>query len=780
MIRRRTALRARETASSGRQALATLAAVALLELLVPPAAQAAPKQSLRAAVADIEDLARGLSVRFKTQAASRQQLAEHRLVDAQVLYNLKDYTRAAILLLDYINKYEGTRGYPEAVFYLADSLYHKRDFLSARRFFRMIVERIKGKYYQESLQRLVELSLRTGDSSHVEDYLRLLSNIPQNQLKPSVPYVRGKYYFFKRRTDQAIQAFSQIRTTNRYYMHARYFIGASYVRKKNYAAALKTFQQLLRTQPKSSGQKHIRQLSHLAIGRLLYHKGKVSQAIDQYQKVSRRSKEFDAALYEIAWAYVKAKKFKKALRALDLLVLAQPDSPFVPEVKVLQGNLLIRLKDWGRATDLFTKTRDKFVPVHRRMKQLLDEHSDPNVFFDVLLARNLGGTLAVQVKVPNLALHWVKEKPKVKRALRLVKDIREINKSIEDSKKLIARLENTLNSPAKIKIFPEFATARRHAVEVENKTAHTKRRVLARERKLALSAASGDERSQLDTLASERAGIERKVGALPTNVEGFKKRTQRQLKRVHRLARRLSKLELVVQNLKAQLVAAEKYFADSQAAKKEAVAASFRKEAKAMRERIEGLDSEVDDLKNQVADARDTVGVGGAREVEERKLKDRYRQLVAEEHKLLLSIRSRLGGQAGSQFDELAQLMARLERVDNKLQSFSKRLDSSVEGKLSSIRGVIREEKELMSKYEVEAADYKTQSDDVAGNITYNGFRQVTKRFYEIVVRSDVGIIDVAWALKDTKTKEVSRLVRQRKMDLKLLDDEFKEVLKEN
>ena len=55
-------------------------------------------------------------------------------------------------------------------------------------------------------------------------------------------------------------------------------------------------------------------------------------------------------------------------------------------------------------------------------------------------------------------------------------------------------------------------------------------------------------------------------------------------------------------------------------------------------------------------------------------------------------------------------------------------------------------------------------------------FKAVTTRFYNVVVRADVGIIDVAWALKDSSTRNTNRLVAERKRELKLLDDEFKEV----
>jgi hypothetical protein len=57
-------------------------------------------------------------------------------------------------------------------------------------------------------------------------------------------------------------------------------------------------------------------------------------------------------------------------------------------------------------------------------------------------------------------------------------------------------------------------------------------------------------------------------------------------------------------------------------------------------------------------------------------------------------------------------------------------------------------------------------------------FKAVTQRFYNVVVRADVGIIDVAWALKDNSTRNTNRLVAERKRELKLLDDEYKDVNK--
>ncbi|MCB9554612.1 MAG: tetratricopeptide repeat protein [Deltaproteobacteria bacterium] len=754
-------------------------AVVVAAALIGANAHAVPSTSaLKQEVGELEQQSRTLTVRYRTQASSSEQLAEHRLVDAQVLYNLRDYTRAAIILLDYVNKYKNTRGYDEALFYLADSLFHKRDFLTSRRYFRQLFERGKGRYYQDALQRLIELALKTDDMTHVQEYLGALANIPPYELKPSVPYVRGKFYYFRDQLDPAIASFNGIAQGKQYYLQAQYFVGATLVKKKDYPAAIKVFSELLRVEPKEAADKHVRQLTHLALGRLYYEKGKISEAIDQYQKVSRRSKAFDTALYEICWAYVKAGEFQRALRALDLLVLAQPNSPFIPEVRVLQGNLLIRLKHWGRATDLFTKTRETFVPLRKRMVQLMKEHSDPNVFFDVLLKKNLGD-LAVTIQVPKIAVDWVRSDERVRRALGLVNDVRSITASIKEAQELMKRLERAINSPAKIKVFPEFATARASALQVENRTAVARQGILERERLLVIGVATAGERGRLEQLAAQRKALGEKINKLPKSLDSFERRRKAKVSRLSRLEKEVSRLLVVVEHLQAQLVASEKYFADTAAQKSTGARESFRKEVSTVRMMIAGLNAEVEELSRALGDAKQMVGVGGAQEVAERSIKALHSDAVKQEHQLLASLRPRLVGAAGAEFDDLSALLARTDGIQQTVGAFSGRLEREVEQKLGNIRVVLKEESGNVGQYEQMAGSYSQRTDNVAGGITYLGFRRLGQRFYEIVVRADVGIIDVAWALKDEKTKEVSRLVKQQKLDLKLLDEEFREVLTE-
>ncbi len=123
-----------------------------------------------------------LDAKLKPPLPPGPEIADRRLIDAQVLYELKNYEAASIILFDVVDKYPTSPAYPEALFYLADSLYLKRDFLSSRRFFEKIIDQgPQNPRYQESLQRLIELSLHTGDYSPVDGYIDKLDKMPPDQ-----------------------------------------------------------------------------------------------------------------------------------------------------------------------------------------------------------------------------------------------------------------------------------------------------------------------------------------------------------------------------------------------------------------------------------------------------------------------------------------------------------------------------------------------------------------------------------------------------------------------
>ena len=58
-------------------------------------------------------------------------------------------------------------------------------------------------------------------------------------------------------------------------------------------------------------------------------------------------------------------------------------------------------------------------------------------------------------------------------------------------------------------------------------------------------------------------------------------------------------------------------------------------------------------------------------------------------------------------------------------------------------------------------------------------FKDVKAKFYDVIVRTDVGNVDVAWSQKEDNDDDLKRLNLARSRELKQLKDEFKDILDE-
>jgi len=95
-----------------------------------PLARAAERQ---ACADEIDDYTRNLieldqrvhvmSLEFKETPAPPVDVADRRVLDAQVLFGLKNFQEAATVLLDVIEKYPQSRAYDDALFLLGESLF---------------------------------------------------------------------------------------------------------------------------------------------------------------------------------------------------------------------------------------------------------------------------------------------------------------------------------------------------------------------------------------------------------------------------------------------------------------------------------------------------------------------------------------------------------------------------------------------------------------------------------------------------------------------------------
>ena len=92
--------------------------------------------------------------------------------------------------------------------------------------------------------------------------------------------------------------------------------------------------------------------------------------------------------------------------------------------------------------------------------------------------------------------------------------------------------------------------------------------------------------------------------------------------------------------------------------------------------------------------------------------------------------------------------------------------------------------KQLISQERANVDDYKTELAELRGRVARSAatilgasFKNVKAKFYDVIVRTDVGTVDVAWSQKEDADDDLKRLNLSQQRDLKQLKDEFKDIL---
>lgn len=733
--------------------------------------------NLGAKVIELDQKIGDLDAKLKPPMPPGPEIADRRLIDAQVLYELKNYEAASIILFDVVDKYPTSAAYPEALYYLADSLFLKRDYLSSRRFFEKIVDQgPSNPRYQESLQRLIDLALHTSDYSPVDGYIAKLNAMPPGRQLPSVPYVEGKYFFFRQQYDKALETLKQIGPDHIYYFHALYFVGAANVGLggDHLADALLAFATIVKTPAKTESQKRITELAHMAMARIYYDRGQFTNAFAEYSKIGLKSELINEALYEMAWVSIKGKEYDKAARSLDLLMLNAPDSPLIPEVKLLIGQLHIRENAYQPATDTFVRTRDEYAPVHRQLYDALMKTGNAPVYFRELISKNLS-KFDLAAILPPVAEKWMHGEEDVQRVSTLIGDEGELGKSLDESEEIIRRLEKATTGPARVNVFPELAAAREQGIGVSNEISVVKEALAGKMAKL-IGAVGGAEQ-ELKGLETERDALEQKLRTLPVDADSMEQRQTRARAQLNELDKRISELATELNGMHASVVATRKFYQDAvQNTLPPEQQARAQAELDGAVDEIDRESADSDRVRKDLDDARLSIGVDDADMEAARELRVKYDDVLRRLHDLDVRVRSQLSAGDRAKAEQVESILDRARAVDAKVAAYSGRIDQMVDARLKDLMSEVGDEKLKIATYRQKLGGYTNESADVGGGIMAEQFKAVTTRFYNVVVRAEVGIIDVAWALKDSSTRNTNRLVAERKRELKLLDDEFKEV----
>lgn len=692
-----------------------------------------------------------------------------RFADAELLYRLRDYARASILFTDIVQNYADSPAYPNALYLLGESLFQAGDRLGARARFRQVVdhagEAVYRPFVQRALGRLIEIALRTGDVSGIDEIFQRLNQIPPSEIAAETTYIRGKYFFLRAQPDfdQARAAFDAVPQGAPIYPQARYFLGAILTAQGRYPEAIEAFQRVLRLQPQGTEQQEVLDLAALAIGRLQIERSNYDAAIEAYQQVGRSSRHFDRALFEQAWAFIRQGDAIRAERALEILAISNPDSPLIPDGKLLWGNLLLRTGRFDRAQQVFQEVRNQFGPISEQLNEVIERHSDPDTYFRELVLSNIQ-VFDASSFVPQAAVAWIRNEGTLQDSMGVVSDLNTCRQYIRESEDLIARLNAALNAPSRAHVFGDLRRAREQVFEVINRVTQLRGEVA-----LAMDeSAAGLSNVDLQGVIMQRRGLDAAVARLPVSDEQVRRRDRAAENEFSTLSQELQRSQAQVDNLEAMVVAIERYLRDQPPARSAVDASALRTELAQHRTAIANYRQRIAELRRLIQAGRSQVGVGDPRYQRDLEIGREYHDLVVREQRILEN--------AGRLPRNAVSLLARLDEVERRARAFDERLSGNVDRRINTIRAQMEEEQARVAGYRQRLAQLEAEAADVVGHLVLQNFQSVRLHFYQIVMRADLGLVDVAWEQREEHNNRARMLAEEQEREIGALNDEFREV----
>ncbi|HWN69847.1 MAG TPA: hypothetical protein VNM90_19530, partial [Haliangium sp.] len=546
------------------------------------------------------------------------------------------------------------------------------------------------------------------------------------------------------------------------------------------------------------------ELSHLALGRIYYDNDYLDRAVDAYLEVDRKSDLFEEAAYEIAWVFVKLKQFDKALLALELLARIAPGTSLVPSVEILEGNLRIRkahelsvvdpkesAAEYRRARATFEETRERFAIAHEELGRVMADRLDARMFLDQLAGRT-AETFEVRAALPEMAAAWLRQEAGVQRVVAVEQDLEQIASDVRTSERAIERLEHALAEPSRANVFPELAKKRVRGVEILEEVFTLRRRIARAERDLILRHATEDERATLAELELRRDALVRELASLPSGEAPHGERIARARNAVAALGEDTAETTRVIDAATAKLVALDKYLHDSgqesskassgassKAGSKETsrtaeAAAEARKGMAEQREELAALRAELDRLRRDITLARDRAGTGDEAALQAQSLRVELRRALENEQGLMLRIAGRMDGDARERGQAIVKLLAAAQDLTGDVDALERLIDEVVEVELEDARSALVEEKARLAVIKRELGDHEAEARELGGAVVSASFAAAKAKLYEILVRADVGVVDVGWSRKEDSDEAVRRVDLDRLREERMIEDELR------
>ena len=729
-----------------------------------------------------------------------------RIANADMLLHAKNYDAAIGVLskvLELNRQGKATEpDYADASFLIGEAYFQSRQYLSARRHYRDVLDRASrtayGEYLGRSLSRLVDIALRTDDLESLDFVFARLDAMPQSDKSGSLAYARAKAQYARKDYGSAKAAVNTVPVGSGYTLQAQYLLGVVLMKETltvapapapaagaapgaakpaaapdtRFTQAIEQFRKVTRMPATTPAAKHVVDLAWMAIGRLFHETDDYVEAAEAYSHVDRGSPEFSTMLYELAWVYVRLGDFERAQRALEVLTITDPNNLELADGSLLRADLMLRAGQFQNALGLYKDVSGHFDPIRQQLDDFLKSTNDPAVYYDKLTADDFGA--ASDDKLPKVVLDWARDQAEDQHVFGVIDDVSRSRALIKDSRKLASKLSAVLSVSSRVKAFPEIQIQLQQVLSLSNKLARARGTLAEGMDDVANGGGSGE----LASVRSERRSLMKRLGWMPVNEGEFIRRDEsgdtqwsKASQALQELTIEADKLNAIVNGLHRVMNEADKHgvTADPQSR------ARFQLEIEANERDLVTYHKKIEEFRSAIDVGKAQIGFGDQRYIDDQDVRRRFRQLLSREVALVAA------GQDSSDAVQYAKsiqpLLLRADNDDDALDVQRAKYEQQAVEQANGLRDKISQEIALIEGYAQNLDGLDQQARLLVGEIAMKNFSLVRDRLKSIVLRADVGIVQEAWEVREEQALRVRNLQRERAREEQTLNDELREVL---
>lgn len=711
--------------------------------------------------------------------------AARKFSEGEVQFLLGDWLHAAVLLLDAVEtpEFRASADYPQALAYLGDAFRHQGACGSALAQYEALLKLGDTPARGAAIAGALDCRVRLRRLDGVEALAAQAAGAFPRGAPPEVGYLLAKAITLRtdlppaERLARAGEAFAAVAPP--YHLAAAYWQGALQVEAGDLGAAAERFERCITLDGKDAKQVEIRELCMLALGRIYAEQGRWAESLDRYQLVPLESPHFNEALHEVAWGFVKSKAYEQALRTAGMIVDLAPESRLAPEATILTGHLNLRLGRYSDASEAFNKVVNAYAPVRDEIDAILTMHEDPIRYFNELIGRQ-GRAFDVASVLPEMAVKWATAQRDVGGAMDLVAAIDGGRRDLDEANTVGVRVEALLSRADGLDAAPLLKAGWTGADAVENAVARLEGEAATAAVQAALPSLAPEARAELERVHAARLALQPRLEALPTTPAGVEARQARMARRLEQVERAAFQLRYQADAAGAAIAGTEAWLEQHRAeiSTDEAARLEFAEDLRKQRAVVTGYLGELRDLGRDIEQARDAAR-GVALLGPEARLRQEYRELLSQERAQVAAARGALPAGAQAELSRADALLDRLGRTGQRAVELKAQLAAAARARAEALQARVAADRTALGEQQATLDGMTDDARDVIGRIAFRSFSAVRAQFYRLVLKADVGIIDVAWSRKRERLERIQQLSQQKAAELDTLDRDFKLVLRE-